>query len=186
MTNPIELTASSLIHSLRFEHLPAHDRDKLTLRDGAYFSWDADQGDATLRVRPKLGSLFRLDAEIARKPRWLNFNLSLGPGHVPAGSALGLVFEIEGCEGESLPVFIRALKGGELADTPIAMPLRGSGEPVQRTLIHPVAEGQPLAQPSDYLTLVIQLPRTNFSMELRNMTLFVTDPDGAKALAAAS
>ena len=186
MTNPIELTASALIHHLRFEHHPSVERGKLTLRDGAYFSWDADQGDVTLRVRPELGRLFKLDAKVGGKPRWINFSLSLGAGQVPAGSTLGLAFELKGCDGQELPVFVRALKDGEVVDTALNTPLKGSAQPCQRTLIVPVGDGDPLAEPSSFLTLVVQLPRKDFTLELRNLTLFVLEPDSAKALALAS
>lgn len=185
MTHALELAAADLVRSLRYEHHPQYGASQINLLDGAYFNWDAEKGDVTLRVHPELGSLFSASAQVTRKPRWFSFNLSLNGGSLEPGAILGLVVEMQGCEGQPLPVFLRALQEGTLSDTPFANPLQGSAGPQVQTLLHRVSDGEALSRPSDFLTLVMLLPTGDFSLTLRNLTLFVVPPDTARLLATA-
>lgn len=180
MTHPIELFAADLIHKLRYEQTPVYASGELKLSEGAYFSWDAEKSDMALRVRPELGSLFRAQAKVLRKPRWCTVNFSLGAGSLEPGAVLGVLAEVEGCEGQTVPLFIRALQDGALSDIPFVTPLKGSATSSVQTLLLTVTEEQALSRPSDFLTLVFNLPKEDFALTLRNLAVFVLPPQTAR------
>ncbi len=174
MTHPIELNAAQAVHSLRLDHHPRHQESELFLADGIYFSWDAGGGDVTLDVRPELGVLFHARAEVRRAPEWLSFNLSLKNGAFAEGDVLGLAIECEGCAGESLPMFIRTARGDtDMQDTYLQDVLQGSSHRQTQTLFHKVSTSEPLCGEPGFHTLVMNLPKRDFSFELRDLRLFV-------------
>lgn len=174
MTHSIELNAAQAVHSLRLGHHPRHQDSELFLADGVYFSWDAGGGDVMLDVRPELGVLFHTRAEVRRAPSWLSFNLSLQKGAFAEGDVLGLAIEFEGCAGENLPMFIRTARGeGDMQDTYLQEVLQGSPHRQTQTLFHTVSASEALCGEAGFHTLVMNLPKRNFTFELRDLRLFV-------------
>jgi hypothetical protein len=173
MTHPLELSFASRLAALRLDHQPQHETDTLTLAQGVYFSWDAGKGDVTLDVTPETGMLMHMRAAVRSVPDWMSFNIELGDGQLAPGDILGVVAELNGGAGETMPAFIRTSRGGELSDTYLADPLEGSDTRAVRTLLHPVREGEGLAGAPGYHTLVLPLPRRDFTLELRDLRIFV-------------
>lgn len=173
MTHPIELNAARAVQSLRLDHHPQHKKSELTLADGVYFSWDADGGDVSLDVWPEQGMLLGAKARVQRKPGWLSFNLSLREGNFEAGDILGLVLDFEGCAGETLPLFIRSARTGEMKDTYLQQPLQGQSSRAVQTLLHTVHGDSALCGTSAFHTLIVNMPLRDFSFVLRDLRLFV-------------
>lgn len=186
MTNPFELNAARVVRMLHADHEIRHEESSLTIGPGAYFSWDAEGGDVTLQVRPELGLMFHLSASVRRAPRWLSFCLELREGSFAAGDILGLVLELEGCAGHTLPLFIRSARDGGVLDTYLQEPLVGTSTVSVQTLLHPIRADQAMADGPAFHTLVVPLPMRDFSLELRDLRLFVLPADRQFALSPAT
>ncbi len=173
MTLPVELSTSQTIAALRMDHDPHHEEDALHLVKGAYFSWDAGKGDVSLDVRPELGALLHVSAQVHKVPDWLTFNIDMGSGEIGVGDILGLVVEFEGCSGDTLPMFIRSARDGALSDTWLSEPLTGAETRTVRAVFHQVRPEDPVAAGPAYHTLVLPLPKRDFELELRDMRFFL-------------
>lgn len=173
MTHPIELNAARAVQNLRQDHTSDKKKSDLTLTDGVYFSWDADGGDVKLDVWPEQGLLFGAKASVKRTPGWFSFNLSLREGCFEAGDILGLVLDFEGCAGETLPLFIRSARPGNMQDTYLQQPLEGHSSRAVQTLLHTVHGDSALCGTSAFHTLVLNMPMRDFSLVLRDLRLFV-------------
>lgn len=172
MTHPTELSAAAIVNALRLGLPPQQRPGHLHLCEGAYISWDAQDGGTQITARPERGMLFHIAGRLARPPGWLTLNLALREGSFAPGDVLGLVIELEGCTGQDLPVFMRTGRGGNTQDTRFADRIAGGARRSVQTLLHQVSPGDALCG-HGFHTLVLELPQQDFTLELRDLRLFV-------------
>ena len=161
------------IAALRACDLPKTAENETCIVPNIYFSWDPVEGEATLELKAEPGVLFHAQARVTKSPRWISFNLALGEHAFEAGDILGLVTELEGCEGETISLFVRSVRDGETSDTYFQDGLQGSGETVVRTSLLTAAGGDFLSGPPAYHTVVMLLPTRDFTLTLRDLRFFV-------------
>ncbi|MDA7429620.1 hypothetical protein PGB28_14210 [Primorskyibacter aestuariivivens] len=173
MPHPVELAASRMVADLRLNPQLRRDSNVLTLTEGAYFSWDETNGEVALDVTPELGAIMHLKAWVSKVPNWFSFNFEMGDAAFTAGDVLGIALEYEGFAGETLKPFLRTARDGVLEDTVLQDWLEGSAARETRVLLHQIRAVDPAAGAPGYHTLVLPLPLRDFTMELRDMRLFV-------------
>lgn len=173
MTHSSELftaNAISILRTLEFEH-PVESG--VPVAPDICFHWDNKQASVDITVKSRPGHLVDMWAKVSGTPRWLSFTLSLGECSFRSGDTLGLIVELEGCGGETLPVIIRSSRDGTPADTPVLDTLTGSDDRVVRTLLHTIAPQDALTGGTAFHMLIIQLPRRDFRLDLRDLRLVV-------------
>ncbi len=140
---------------------------------GLYFSWSTAEGVTSLDLSADKGLLFRAQAHVAKPPQWFSFNVTLGKAAFAPGDVLGVVADLEGCEGDSLPLVVRSARDGETRGTLLQDRLSGSGDRAVQTALHTVDGGDFLAGAPAFHTLAMQLPKHDFTLALRDLRLFV-------------
>ena len=162
------------IAALRACVLPETAENDSRIVPDVFFSWGTVEGEATtLELKAEPGVLFRVQARVTKTPRWMSFNFALGQDVFEAGDVLGLVAELEACEGETFPVFVRSTRHGETSDTYFQDSLQGSAERVVRTSLLSATGGDFLSGPPAYHAVVMLLPTRDFTLTLRDLRFFV-------------
>lgn len=172
MTHPTELTAAQIVHALRLGLPPQHQPGQIQLAEDAYLSWDHSTPGVDLHARPERGVLCQMQAKLPQPPGWITLNLALRDGVFAPGDVLGLVVELDGCAGQSLPLFVRTGRDGTVQDTALQDSLQGASRRTVQTVLHQITPGDALCG-SGFHTLVIDLPKQDFTLELRDLRLFV-------------
>ncbi|MFN3954293.1 MAG: hypothetical protein ACK4LQ_07540 [Pararhodobacter sp.] len=159
--------------------LPTRLDNCAPLVDGFYFSWDAQQAQVDLSLhRPareagaQTAPLFELRTRVSGEPRWLSMNISLGSHRFASGDVIALIGALHCPEAETLPAFIRTRANGEDSDTTLFEPLRGKGASVT-TALHTVEPADNLVIDDAFHTLIVPLPRRDFTLVLNDLRLFV-------------
>lgn len=173
MMHPSVQFAEYEIAALRACDLPKTAGNETRIVPDIYFSWDAAEGEAALELKAEPGVLFHAQARVTKSPRWISFNLALGEYAFEAGDVLGLVTEMDGCEGEAFSLFVRSARDGETRDTYFQDRLLGSAEIVVQTNLLTVAGGDFISGPPAYHTVVMLLPTRDFTLTLRDLRFFV-------------
>ncbi|WP_294227490.1 hypothetical protein [uncultured Shimia sp.] len=182
MAYSIEVRASEVIAQLRDTSLSTPVKNEGHIVPGAYFSWDDGVENLDLQVTSKDGQLFELRAQINGKPQWNTFNVALENGSVSAGDLIGVVADVSGADGLTIPLFIRTSRGETITDTPLSEKLVGSAVRGTQTLLHKVSHVDAVAGEEGYHTLVVALPSSSFDVTLHDLRLFVL-PDGEDEIA---
>lgn len=174
MPHSSESFAAHVIKELKGTHLPQAPQNDSPLVEGAYFSWDSDEGEAILTLKHVPDLLFTLEAKVTRHPRWFSFNLSLGEDSFVPGDVLGVVAKFETKSNESFPFFVRTSReNADLADTHLQEGLTGGVGNVVQTALHTFEPFDAATQGPGFHTLVMQLPPRDFTLELRDLRVFV-------------
>lgn len=173
MTHPIELFSARAIAELRDTAITQQMQNDVELVPGCYFSWD-EAAEPTLEIASEPGMLLSLDARIDRAPEWFSFNLALAKTTLNIGDVLGIVADLKGAAGVTLPTpFLRIAREDRLQDVPLRESLKGSATRRVRTLLHTVMDKDGLHEKSVYCALVIPMPTQNFRLDLHDLRLFV-------------
>lgn len=177
MTPPPILHALARIRDLRHAELPMRVSTDTPLVPDVYFSWDTANGSVDITLSRHEDGLFTAVLKVSGRPRWLTFNIGLGGGAFEVGDLLGLVIETgpdNGAAGEAIGLlpFLRSAEGGERQDTPMFGALHlGAGRGLW-ALVHRIGIGEPLGRLKAYHTLVLPLPATDLTLDLRDLRLF--------------
>ncbi|WP_212525599.1 hypothetical protein [Actibacterium sp. MT2.3-13A] len=173
MTHPSEQFAAQTIAALREASLPERLETDAPIVPGVYFSWDTSGGEAALKLTSGPGLLVRVEARVAKPPRWFSFNLSLGKALFAPGDVLGMAVELEGGAAEDFPLVIRSTRNGEIGDTVLQDSLKGAEDRVVRTVLHTVDAADFLSREPAFHTLVMRLPKRDFALAIRDLRFFV-------------
>ncbi len=173
MTHFSELFTANSLSILRNLKLAQSVENEVHVAPDIYFSWDSSQGTVEIALKSYPGHLADLWAKVTGMPSWLSFNLSLGNCAFKSGDVLGLIVELEGCEGHTFPIIVRSTQDGELSDTTLQDSLKGSEDRAVRTLLHTIAPHEALTGPKRYHTLIIPLPCRDFELDIRDVRLFI-------------
>ncbi|TKA84353.1 hypothetical protein [Sulfitobacter sp. 15WGC] len=134
--------------------------------DGIYFSWDDENGAVALEVQSPPGQLCHLTGRISGAPEWLALNISLGVLDFAPGDTFGMAANVSGAP---CTPYLRSLHGEMLLDTALQDDLREGPQPLLRTFdAHDGAIGQ-----GGFHTLVLPLPRQDFTWALHDMAIFM-------------
>lgn len=173
MTHFSELFTANALSILRITEFAQTVENNAHVVPDISFSWDNDDGEVAISLKSNTGYLGELWGKVSGAPRWVSLNLSLGRCSFQAGDVLGIVVELEGCQDQSFPAFIRSTRGDGFSDTYLDDILTGSEDRAVRTLLHKVSTYTEMAGAETHHTLIIPLPRKDFRLYLRDMRLFV-------------
>lgn len=102
-------------------------------------------------------------------------SVALGEGAFAPGDVLGVVAEFEGCAEDRLGGFVRTGRAGGHADTSLRDALPGSAHRMVRTALHQVRADGAMAGAPGFHSLILDLPRGDFTLRLHDMRLFKLD-----------
>ncbi len=174
MTHFAEIFTASAVSILRSSDFSQKLENNSHIVPDIYFSWDDEGGEVDITLKSINGYMGEIWSKVSGTPGWLSLNLSLGNCSFAAGDVLGLVVELEDCPDQNFPAFIRSMReGGAPSDTYLDEILTGSRDRAVRTLLHKVSQHSDMAGAQAYHTLIIPLPLKDFSMNLRDIRLFV-------------
>ena len=115
-------------------------------------------------------------------PRWLTLSIGLGSGHFAERQTLGLAIRAACTVGFELAPFIRSTQDGDKQDTILSDTCQL--QPVARTsvLLHSIMPREALTRAGDNHTLILPLPKQDFTLDLHDMRLFhIERPDNTAA-----
>jgi len=169
----VEEVSSRGFASLARSVLPETAESDVHLVDGIYLSWDEEEGDVQVSLPPSGDDLLHIKARVGGRPRWLCLNIALGENTFDPGSVFGVVAGLQGCEGETLPMFIRTSREDETVDTHLVEKLAGSDKESVRVAMHQLMASDGLVGEPGFHTLVVELPAHDFDLIVHDMRLFV-------------
>jgi hypothetical protein len=173
----IEAPAASAINRLRRAALPVAAVCDSPLVPGIYFSWDTEACTVDVNLSRPPGSLLSVEARVSASPRWFSLNISLNEAGFTAGDVIGIVAELAASEAVTLPLFMRSALDNKTQDTTLSESLHCKGGRSISTVLYTVDSADPLAGPTAYHTLVIQLPNTGCTLDIRDLRVFVIPAD---------
>lgn len=173
MTHPSELFTANAISILRHLDLAQPLKSGEHFVPDIYLSWDTEDCDVDITMKSVSGQMMRLWGKVEGTPRWLSLNISLGETTFKPGDVFGVVVEYEGCAGYDFMPFIRSSREGVITDATLQDHFSGSEDRSIATLLHTVKPDSDLIGPSAYRTLIIPLPRVDFTFNLRDLRSFV-------------
>jgi len=138
------------------------------------------------------GDLLSADIKVKGTPQWFTLNFGLGSGAFAKGDTLGLVLQGSASPTADLYPFVRSVEEhGERNDTLIADAVRLEPKISQHVILHGVEAHDPLAWARKFHTLIIPLPKRDFTLKLIDMRVFSIDAaetgaQRAKTLASAA
>ncbi len=175
----IESAAAAAITGLRKAVLPPAAICDSPLVPGIYFNWDSETSTVDVSLNRPPGSLLSFAASASPPPRWFSLNLSLDKARFAVGDVIGIVAELASDEAGALPLFIRSARDNQIHDTPLTESLHCKDGCGISTALYTVDSADPLAGPTAYHTLVIQLPDTGCRLDIRDLRIFVIPADRA-------
>lgn len=183
VTHPIETSGNQAISALRNLVVEQSAENETHLVPEVYFSWDSDDGEVSIAVESRPDELLAMDVQIDAEPLWLTLNIGLGSTQFEVGDTLTIVAEVQGTEDAAFPMFIRSAHDGYTTDTVLHDVLKSSSDDMVQTLLHTIQHDEGLLGEEAYHTLVIQLPKSNFSLSLRDARLvFIPAARGLRSL----
>lgn len=176
MTDLLDSFTRGPVAQMRDATLSGRAENEVALGPDVYLSWDPEAGAVAVDYSSAPGEIVTLAARVTGQPRWLTLNLALGTGAFGVGDTLGLVIagRIDG--GQDLPVLLRSRAGDGHEDTHWPEPLRLGRETGVATGLCTLAMIGTLGGRDGYHTLIIQLPRADFSLHLQDLRLFTVRP----------
>lgn len=172
MPHPCVAATTQTIQHLRQAALSMPVAQGVHVTPHVYFSWDEENGGASISLRSKPGRLLTADVRVQGAPRWLTLCLDLGPGQFAEGQVLGLVIRGASSVGFDLAPFIRSRQDRATQDTPLQDMARLQPKPQTVVLLHDVLSQEPLTQASDHHALILPLPRQDVTLQLHDLRLF--------------
>jgi len=173
----IEIAATTAITKLRKVALPPTAVCDSPLVPGIYFNWDTATSAVDVSLSRPAGSLLSVTARANPPPRWFSLNIGLNKARFTTGDVIGIVAELATDEALILPLFIRSALDNKIRDTPLVENLHCKGGCCISTALYTVDSADPLAGSTAYHTLVIQLPDTDCTLDIRDLRIFAIPAD---------
>lgn len=148
---------------------------------GLYVSWGGGGGEARITATASDTALLQIAAEVTGDLEWFTLNIELGPGQLNPGDVLGLALAgSTGAAGLDLAGFLLSarLPGGGVGETALADRLVLGPDSAAGLALHILEPGEAATRAQEFHTLVLNLPRRNFEIALRDLRVFV-QPAGA-------
>jgi len=164
--------AARRLHLLRQADHSGTVRDNAPLVEGIYFSWDSAAGDVTLDLESPPGMLCRVTGHVSGTPGWLTLNIALGTHGFAPGDVLGVVADVTGPPDAPCALYVRSQHHENLFDTPLCAPLAGCVKRNTQVLLHTIDAQDPMIGTAGFHTLVLPLPRQDFTLALHDLQIF--------------
>lgn len=184
MCHPLETAFAASFERLRALSGQAETVAGQHVVPGVWVAADTRDGRFEGAVVAEPGGIVRLDMQVLTPGRWLSLNIGLDPAPLAPGTVLGLVAELS-ADGPpaagALPVgaAVRSGHDGGHVDIVSSDRLEVGREPrVAVVLLHATAATVRPGPPA-WRNLMLNLPQRDFRLWLRDMHLFVREPDAA-------
>lgn len=182
MAHPCVTHTTQILDQLRQAAFKGVAEESGLLSPGFYFCWDIANGDVDVVISSVAGSLLRAEVIVTGAPKWFTLNIGIGEGAFTPGDTLGLVVKGSISPAQILFPFVRSIDKGDRHDTRLADPLKLGPVPGTVNLLHTIESHDPLSWAKTFHTLILPLPKQNFSVDLLDMRLFhVEATTGLKA-----
>lgn len=174
MSHPVESTAEALIARLRQQsgEIPMPGNGQVFL-PGLWGGFDTAEGELSGHLRAGEGALLRLSFSVQRPPRWCAVALALGDAGLAEGSVIGLVADLRADRPAHLDLVLRSVEEGRNRDIRFDDGFELSPEGGAQAALLAVPPGSTLTRPGQPLQLLLELPKTDIDIEIRDMRLFV-------------
>lgn len=139
---------------------------------GIYLSWDAEGTGLAVEYESPDWAALSLAYQMSAAPGWFSLNLALAEGLISEGDVLGLVVEGYSAQSASISLRLRSAIEGETFDSDWndAISLHPSNDVTVALRSFAVVDG--MVGREGYHTLIMNLPRENGTLTIRNMRLF--------------
>lgn len=172
MRHPCIVQTTQNLDQLRQAVFKGIAQESALLSPGFYFCWDIANGDVDVVMSSTADNLLRAEVVVSGAPRWFTFNISLGAGPFSAGDTLGLVVKGSLYPSQILLPFVRSVEKGSRHDTPLADVLKLGSDTCTVDLLHTIESHDPISWADTFHTLILPLPKQNFTFDLIDMRLF--------------
>lgn len=134
------------------------------------------------------GGIARLDMKVPGPGRWLSLNIGLDPAPLAPGTVLGLVAELDADgppQAESLRIGVAVRSGHDGGHLDIVSPdlLEAGPEPRVAVALLRATAATARPAPAAWRNLMLHLPQQDFRLRLRDMHLFVREPEAVAGAA---
>lgn len=165
------LATQPLYRLLQGEHGGAVEQS-VPLIEGIYFSWDSEGGTVALKLEAPPGTLCAMTGRVSGAPDWFSFNIALGQLTLSPGDVLGVIADVTAPSGEACPLYIRSQHDDKFIDMPLSVPLQGTLERDTQVILHSIDTLYPMLGLPAFHTLVLPLPRRDFTLTLHDLQIF--------------
>lgn len=192
MTHSVVSEITRQLDLLRSATFSCVAEESAHLSPNVYFCWDKQSAQVDIMASSGTGDLLSADIKVKGTPQWFTLNFGLGSGAFAKGDTLGLVLQGSASPTADLYPFIRSVEdGGDRNDTLLADSVRLGSNISQHVILHEIEAHEPLAWAKKFHTLIIPLPKHDFTLKLKGMRVFSIDAAGtgvqrAKTLASAA
>ena len=169
MSHPVERKGAAILTALRERTFEARAENSAHLTPGFYLNWDEEEGDMQLDLQSRPGDILDIAARASGAPRWMSLNIELGHVPIEAGDILGVVADLEGDAGTALEMFVRSGTEDGLRDTILNDRLTGLDRRRPQAALHRVEPDDGVVGDTRFHTLVISLPRQDFTLTLHDL-----------------
>lgn len=182
MSHPCVDEVTNTLNQLRQTSLETTVVDGSHISYNVYFSWDIINGGVEIALKSPVGALLNADVIVRGKPKWFTLNIGLGRGKFAIDDTIGLVVDASCSVPIDLCPFVRSAESGDKHDTMLSECIKLGPNTGSSILLHTVESHEPVSWAGQFHTLVIPLPKQNFTLDLKDMRLIHVD--AAKGLRA--
>lgn len=172
MAHPVITEITHQLDQLRSATFSCVVEESAHLSPNVYFCWDKQSAQVEIMASSHPGSLLSAEIKVKGTPQWLTLNFGLGRGSFAKGDRLGIVMQGSATPVADLFCFVRSVEESDRNDTILSDPVRLQPQVSQHIILHQIESHEPLAWAKNFHTLIIPLPKRDFSLRLVDMRVF--------------
>jgi hypothetical protein len=185
MTHSVVSEITRQLNLLRSAQFSCVVEERAHLSPNVYFCWDKQSAQVDIMASSGAGDLLSAEIKVKGTPQWFTLNFGLGSGTFAKGDTLGLVLQGSASPTADLHPFVRSVEdGGDRNDTLLADSARLGANTSQSVILHEIEAHEPLAWAKKFHTLIIPLPKHDFTLKLMDMRVFSIEAAETGALRA--